>query len=177
MQRRGIHCKIDSNTTDQIDKAAKWLVSGTKTGLLLYGKKGTGKSTLARAIMNVINIGCKGKERMVFCNNKDVNYGDNLLGSISFHYSTPTSYVDYLKSRNKLLIDDLGTYPADIREYGNYLSPMYDLLTYRYDENLFTLITSNYDLDSIKDKYDERIQDRMIEQYSRIGFDYESYRR
>lgn len=45
-----------------------------------------------------------------------------------------------------LAIDDLGTEPREIIEYGNVLSPIIDLISYRYEHQLPTIITSNLTL-------------------------------
>lgn len=42
-----------------------------------------------------------------------------------------------------LAIDDLGTEPREIIEYGNVLSPIIDLISYRYEHQLPTIIISN----------------------------------
>ena len=40
-------------------------------------------------------------------------------------------------------IDDLGTEPSEVSDYGNVYTPVIDLLTKRYEEQLFTIITTN----------------------------------
>ena len=39
--------------------------------------------------------------------------------------------------------DDLGTEPSEVSDYGNVYTPVIDLLTKRYEEQLFTIITTN----------------------------------
>ena len=51
------------------------------------------------------------------------------------------------------------------------------MLYYRYDNQLFTIITSNLIGDEdIEKRYGERIADRFIEMFDLIGFENKSYR-
>ena len=81
-----------------------------------------------------------------------------------------------LSRRNMLAIDDLGTEPVEIQDYGNHLSPVIDLLYKRYDEQLFTIITTNLTPKEIRERYGERIADRLNEMAFRIVFDNDTYR-
>lgn len=54
---------------------------------------------------------------------------------------------------------------------------MIDLLYYRYDRRLFTIVTSNLDQEAIEATYGVRIADRMAEMFDRIGHAGPSYRR
>ena len=40
-------------------------------------------------------------------------------------------------------LDDLGTEQSEVLDYGNVYTPVIDLLTKRYEEQLFTIITTN----------------------------------
>ena len=53
---------------------------------------------------------------------------------------------------------------------------MIDLITKRYEEQLFTLFTTNLTFSQIKEKYEERIADRIIEMVVPIRFGNGSYR-
>lgn len=46
-------------------------------------------------------------------------------------------------------------------DYGNVLSPMVDLLTKRYDLQLFTIVTTNLTPQEIRTNYGDRIADRL----------------
>ena len=58
-----------------------------------------------------------------------------------------------LRSRSMLAIDDLGKEPAEVLSYGNVLSPVVDLLEYRYQHQLFTAITTNLTAAELQEKY------------------------
>ena len=75
-----------------------------------------------------------------------------------------------------LAIDDLGTEPLEIQDYGNIMSPMVDLLTRRYDKQLFAIVTTNLMPKEIRPKYGVRIGDRFNEMMVKIQFENDTYR-
>ena len=76
-----------------------------------------------------------------------------------------------------LAVDDLGIEPLEIQDYGNILSPMVELLTRRYDRQLFTMVTTNLTPQEIRAKYGDRIADRLNEMMVKIVFRNPTYRR
>ena len=88
------------------------------------------------------------------------------------------SYEQFKAYRNRQMlgIDDLGLEPTEVLDYGNILSPVIDLLSYRYNEQLFTVITTNLRPQEIREKYKDRIADRFNEMMTKIIFKNESYR-
>ena len=60
-------------------------------------------------------------------------------------------------------IEDMGREPTDVVNYGNYSSPLVNLLEYRYHRQLFTFITTNLNANDITGKYGTRIADRFRE--------------
>lgn len=76
-----------------------------------------------------------------------------------------------------LAIDDLGVEPVETQAYGNIYYPVIDVLTKRYDKQLFTMITTNLTPAEIRDKYGERIADRLNEMMAKIIFRNETYRK
>ena len=81
-----------------------------------------------------------------------------------------------LRSRPLLAIEDMGREPTEVLEYGNVLNPVIDLLEYRYDAQLFTMITTNLNPSEIRQKYGARIADRFNEMFERVIFKNQSYR-
>ena len=75
-----------------------------------------------------------------------------------------------------LSIDDLGIEPSEILDYGNILNPVIDLLTQRYNAQLFTIVTTNLTPKQIREHYGERIADRFNEMFDRIVFENSTYR-
>ncbi len=75
-----------------------------------------------------------------------------------------------------LAVDDVGIEPLEVMEYGNVVSPTVELLTRRYDGQLFTLLTTNLTPDGIRKRYGDRIADRLNEMAVVIPFKNPSYR-
>lgn len=61
-------------------------------------------------------------------------------------------------------------------DYGNVYTPVIDLLTKRYEEQLFTIITTNLTPQQIREHYDDRIADRLNEIVEKIVFKNGTYR-
>jgi DNA replication protein DnaC len=87
-------------------------------------------------------------------------------------------YDDYERifTEPKIIIDDLGAEPTEITVYGQTQTPIVDIISERYRRQLFTIITSNLDVDQIKTKYGVRIYDRLKEMLTPIGYLNPSYR-
>ena len=156
---------------ESIKQAAKWLTEQDKFGLLMCGVPGNGKTTLMRAIQNLIN----------YFNLKD-DYGTSIGVSLrdvkDITRLNKDDYNGFVKFRNTpmLAIDDLGLEPTEVLDYGNVLNPIIDLLSYRYNEQLFTIITTNLTGKQIREKYGDRIADRFNEMMRVIIFQDQSYR-
>ena len=156
----------------QLSLMAEWLTTNDhRFCLLLCGKCGNGKSTLVKAFQNLLNLlGLRDE------------YGNALGFSIVDTREIAWMCRDHhqewraLSRRNILAINDLGTEPVEIQDYGNHLSPVIDLLYKRYDEQLFTIITTNLTPKEIRERYGERIADRLNEMAFRIVFDNDTYR-
>ena len=73
-------------------------------------------------------------------------------------------------------IDALGTEPQEVMDFGNVVTPVIDLLTKRYDEQLFTIITTNLTPKQIREHYGDRIADRLNEMVEKIIFKNGTYR-
>jgi DNA replication protein DnaC len=82
-----------------------------------------------------------------------------------------------LSQVDMLAIDDLGIEPVEVMDFGNVLCPVVDLLTKRYDMQLFTIITTNLTPSEIREKYGDRIADRMNEMMVKIIFNNDTYRK
>lgn len=172
VDKRMIPFKDDTDTNAKIDKAAKWLTGDFKVGLMLYGSVGSGKSTLGRAISNLIGIlydSSKFQER------KTVRRISSL--EVAKSISDNPDLFNRLKNDELLFIDDIGTEPASVKSWGNEFSPVVELIYSRYDKQLFTIATSNLGENDLEQRYGLRIYDRIQEMFERVSYHNESYRR
>jgi len=176
----GNDARLDSGTAARIAKAARWLTGDHRPGLLLYGTVGSGKSTLARAICELIGIlhdSPLRSERLAVARTSAPELVELKAAREVRAAADSEELFARLRGAPMLLIDDLGVEAPAVRSWGNCLTPVIDLLYYRYDRRLFTIVTSNLDQEAIEATYGVRIADRMAEMFDRIGHAGPSYRR
>lgn len=156
----------------QLSLMAEWLTTNDhRFCLLLCGKCGNGKSTLVKAFQNLLNL-------LGLRDEYGNTIGFSIVDAREIAWMCRDRHQEWraLSRRNMLAIDDIGTEPVDIQDYGNHLNPVIDLLYKRYDEQLFTIITTNLTPKEIRERYGERIADRLNEMAFRIVFDNDTYR-
>lgn len=170
--RRGLRFKDDEATAEHLNKAAKWITGNYKPGLLLYGSVGNGKTTLIRAIRRLIGV--------IY----DSAYSNERKGlvmvsalELSNIAKEENGRFDKLKKNELLSIDDVGIEPSIIKVWGNEISPFVDTIYFRYDRQLFTIMTSNLSDEQLADKYGERVADRFTEMFDKIAFENKTYRK
>ena len=141
-----------------VDQVEGWMDSG-KTGLILMGSVGTGKTTIAyalrRAWMDYLTIA-----RVKKC--------DKIADLIKQDETWKFEVADYA---GLLVLDDFGT---ENKVWNEESIPF--IIYRRVERNLPTIITTNYNTEKIRERYGERIADRL-RTYSRIVMNYESLRR
>lgn len=169
---RGQNFKDDQATDEHINKAAKWLVGQYKTGLILFGTVGNGKTTLSAAISRLIGV----LYESVYHDERKWVRTVSALELASIAKDDPERFND-LKKTQLLAIDDVGVEPAVVKNYGNEISPLTELMYYRYDRLLWTVITTNFDDDDLYKRYGPRLADRFTEMFDKIPFENNTYRR
>ena len=158
----------DAATTEHIRLAAEWLTKGNpKFGLLLCGACGNGKTTMASAIRSLVAISNRYETLYVYP--YDARQVCEAARSSYKEFST-------ICSREMISLDDLGVEPAEVLDYGNVLNPVIELLSRRYNEQLFTIVTTNLTPPQIRQHYGDRVADRFNEMFDRIIFENSSYR-
>ena len=168
--------QFDENTNENLLQMANYLTQEEpKFGVMMCGTCGNGKTTLLYALQSALNY-------------------LNQMGHFTFlseYFQVCMEIVDAkdivimakdlkairnLRSRSMLAIDDLGKEAAEVLDFGNALSPVIDLLEYRYQHQLFTAITTNLTNEEITKKYGKRIADRFNEMLEVIIFQDITYR-
>ena len=157
----------------QLHDMADWLTSPSSCfGALLCGGCGNGKSTMLKAFQQLLNYLHVPKPY------NDGTYGIQIVDAKYIAYLCKNNYEAYRKlvSADMLGIDDLGTEPSEVMDYGNVYTPVIDLLTKRYEEQMFTVITTNLTPQQIRGHYGDRIADRLNEMVKKIVFNNGTYR-
>lgn len=155
---------------------AAWLIADVlcgktqRWGLMLAGYLGNGKTTMIKAVQRAfVYLGAAG------C----IPYGEGLrLLEAKDIYNN----FDIVKWRNEvfneplLAIDDLGVEPKETNIYGTIMTPIVDLLEYRYDRRLVTMVSTNLTRQQRDEKYGNRLADRFDEMFTVVPFNHKSYR-
>ena len=170
---------LDEITKHNIDIVADFLTNNnSKFGLMLCGLCGNGKTTMVYAIQNATNYlaDCHAFEKQ-YDNDEHIGFAILDAREITQYRSKEYQRFTQVRSRFMLAIDDLGTEPTEVLDYGNVLSPVVELLEYRYNSQLFTILTTNVAPKDIKEKYGQRIADRFNEMMQVVVFENTSYRK
>lgn len=148
---------------------AAWMKSG-KSGLLLCGKCGTGKTKVMQALSYLFHF--YENERNTLRVHSAVSITEM---SVSKEEKDVVTY-GILKTSKYVGIDDLGTEPVNVKNWGTDTSPVIDVIYHRYNTMKVTVLSTNLNMERIGEKYGERISDRICEQYDRIIFNFQSFR-
>ncbi len=163
---------IDSELLQKrIERVGQWLSQRETVGLLLCGKMGNGKTTLLRAITSLFDL-----FQLKDCNNHYVSMKMVTARDVVQLCRNDHAAYHALETTPLLAIDDMGIESAEVSDYGNVVSPMGDLLSYRYERQLCTIISTNLYPRQIREKYGDRLADRFNEMMLSVSFSEGSYR-
>lgn len=155
---------LDEHTEQALKQVAEWLTdSNGKFGLLICGNVGNGKTTMLNAIKSAIRY-------------MDEGFRAETANYVSCVAKDPIEFGS-LRAVPHLGIDDIGTEPLEVVDYGNVIYPMVELINYRYSRQLFTIMTTNLTPKQIREKYGDRIADRFNEMMHKIIFTNDTYRK
>lgn len=158
----------------QLSCMADWLTnSSSKFGILLCGYCGNGKSTWLKALQNLLNLLCLHDDY------HNETYGLTIIKTndiTELSQDAMHQRISDLSRKTLLAIDDLGAEPKEVMHYGNVSSPVVRLIDKRYEDQLFTIITSNLTPEEITKVYGERTSDRLAEMMEILPFENDSYR-
>lgn len=162
---------LDEPTKHNIEQLAAFLTGdGSKFGVMFSGICGNGKTTLLYAFQNLLNYL---NDRGMF----DEGTGISIIDAKEVvNYAKDVKQFRRLRERQMLAIEDMGREPVEVLDYGNVLNPVIDLLEYRYNAQLFTIITTNLVPKEIRERYGNRIADRFNEMFDKVIFANETYR-
>lgn len=165
---------------NHIRDIAQWITSDDSSfGLFLCGGAGNGKSTILRALKSLIDY--------LRSNEPSPSYNFPIRGfaivpakhlvALAKAYNNPSrdnselvNRYTHLRDLEILAIDDIGTEARESIHYGDFVTAVIDIMTYRYDEQLCTFASSNLAPAEIATYYDERIADRFREMMHIINF-------
>ena len=158
----------------QLNLIANYVTGGSKKfGLMFCGLCGNGKTTWAKALQ-LLASGLNLKNPI-----NNLYYVFPLWNAKDLAMRSKGNYNDWrnVMRYQLMIVDDLGTEPREVMEFGNVYTPLIDLITTRYEEQLYTIFTTNLTPTQLEEKYGKRIVDRLNEMVEKVVFENESYRR
>lgn len=164
---------MNDDIKNKLELIAKFLTSEeSRDAILLHGFIGAGKTLMANAICNVIDI----------INRRENNGLGNPIKKIKALEVGRLAInnlkeFENLKKTKLLFIDDLGTEPTIMKTYGNEISPLTELFFERQEKKMFLILTSNLSIKGLTERYGDRFTDRINEYCCCIAFTNESFRK
>lgn len=165
--RRGLSFYLDEKAKwlDQYDKVSEWFANNNGKGLFLHGSSGRGKTLLAMKIFPVIF-------------KHYIHLYDVLLVSaneLNDYMKNPFDRTA-LKSRMPIIIDDVG-----VEYLTNDYGVKHDIFSELVDDaekyGRLMILTTNFTLDEMNERYGSRTVDRLYAITKGIRFEGESLRR
>lgn len=175
---RGHKPIMDKATQSNIQKVATHLTApNPKFGILLCGVYGNGKTTMLYAFQQATNYLSR-KGMLKEYQNEDARVGITIIDAREIAEKAK-DYASFSKVKRTFMLgmEDIGREPTEVLDFGNILNPVTDLLEYRYNEQLFTFVTTNLTPKQIRQKYGNRIADRFNEMMACIVFENQTYRK
>ena len=174
VERRHRVFERNEHFDEQLNLIANYLTGGSKKfGLMFCGLCGNGKTTWAKALQLLVS-GLNLKNPI-----NNLYYVLPLWNAKDLAMRSKGNYNDWrnLMRYQLMIVDDLGVEPREVMEFGNVYTPLIDLITTRYEEQLYTIFTTNLTPTQLEEKYGKRIVDRLNEMVEKVVFENESYRR
>lgn len=150
---------------------------GWRFGVFLMGVCGNGKTTLLSAFQNAT---CQLMESTATRLPRPWDFGVRMVTATDLAGMSRRDWKGYEQLRGVpvLAVDDVGSEPAEVVDYGNAVSPVVDLLEHRYRRMLPTFCSTNLTPAQVSKRYGTRVADRLCEMFAVIEFDKaDSYRR
>ena len=175
VEKRGNTFSDSDELQDHIAKIARLFTEPTtKFGILLCGGVGNGKSSMMYALQNLIR-----RLEIPLTGNTTFDTWGMRVESAKFIYNqvkVDSQEYPQIQNANMLGIDDLGEEETTLINYGNRVTPVIDLISYRYCRMLFTMVTTNLTPAQIRATYGDRIADRFNEMMLILPYKNPSFR-
>ena len=171
VEKRRMEYVLTNELCSHLEDIARWMTEGNGFGLALMGNVGNGKTTMAKALCGAVRLaGFDDNGETIAMRYIDSNQVTRMCRESyeQFHRLCQTKF---------LCLDDMGREPVEVRDYGNLLNPVVELVQYRYEQQLPLVITTNLDPEMINSRYGQRIADRFREMMHVVVFEENSYRR
>jgi len=145
-------------------------------GIMLHGTTGSGK-TLAMKVMSIyqkidnIKYFMNGK---VYNMNFDVIHVNNMVNNFM---ENAFDGIQIYSNRYVLCMDDIGTEIEEVKYYGNKLDVISHIISERQSKRLLTFATSNFPIETLEEKYGDRIVSRMLALFNFIVVNDKDFRR
>ena len=161
------------STAEIKERIREWICGGWRATpfLILYGRKGTGKTKLAQKLAILLSE----RHSVYYVDKKELDLR-------LYDFNSLEEFIDTLKSVDILIVDDFGTgYSTDYKS-----AYFFQVMNYRYENDLRTILTTNIDLLTVRgdetslrgeEKDMVLLVDRLREKGCFILFDYPSLRR
>lgn len=130
---------------------AEWLTDNKGLGLFMYGNCGLGKSVLARYVIPAILL----KEMGVVVTVYDMN--------------TINAHIDEALTKKIICLDDVGIEEMAVR-YGERRLAFAEIIDTAEKNSTLVIVTSNLDMDDLRNKYGDRVLDRIKGVTKRVLF-------
>ena len=175
VEKRGNTFSDSDELQDHIAKIARLFTEPTtKFGILLCGGVGNGKSSMMYALQNLI------RSLVIPLNGNTTfdTWGMRVESAKFIYNQVKVDSQEYrqIQNTNMLGIDDLGEEETTLINYGNRVTPVIDLISYRYCRMLFTMVTTNLTPAQIRATYGDRIADRFNEMMLILPYKNPSFR-
>lgn len=161
----------DGKTNANLRKVAEVLTGGGRFGMIMLGGCGNGKTTMIHALQQTMNY----LRRKGYLDDSECT-GLRVIDAKEVFRKTKDMISDPFCNAPMLAIEDIGREAKEVLEYGNVINPVADLIEYRYERLLYTILTTNMTPEEVRERYGARIADRLNEMAVPIIFKGGSYR-
>lgn len=139
------------------NEVAEWLSDNKGLGLFMYGNCGLGKSVLARYVLPAIILQELNKVVTVY----DMNYLN--------------ANIDEALAKRIICLDDVGTEEMSVK-YGERRLAFAEIMDMAEKNNNLVIVTTNLNMDDLRNRYGDRVLDRIKSTTKRVLFTGKSFR-